>query len=198
MSDTQYGMVIDLRGCVGCQTCVISCKTANAVPGEGYWSHVLSFSSEDGPLYRPTDGPDVAMQFRPTLCNHCEKPLCVANCPTGAIHKDEQTGIVAVDKDICIGCDSCEKACPYDIPMLDAEQKTVSKCNFCAGRLESGARPYCVESCPARIRHFGLVSDPESEVSKLIAENDAQQYLPDKGTDPHVYYILPDTEAATE
>lgn len=188
MSEIQYGMVIDLRGCVGCQTCVISCKTANEVPGEGYWSHVLPLD-ERTELYNSAEG---TMHFRPTLCNHCESPLCVANCPTGAVHKDDETGIVAVDRDICIGCDSCVKGCPYSIPVLDAEKKMMSKCNFCAGRIEAGKEPYCVESCPAHVRYFGLISDPESEVSKLIAENNAQVYLPDEGTNPSVYYILPE------
>lgn len=191
MSDTQYGMVIDLRGCVGCQTCVISCKTSNEVQGEGYWSHVISLDESKDELYNPTGSP-VSMHFRPTLCNHCESPLCVASCPTGAVHKDEATGIVAVDQDICIGCDSCSKECPYSIPFLDAEKKMMSKCNFCAGRVEAGKQPYCVESCPAHVRHFGLISDPESEVSRLIAENSAQVYLPDSGTNPSVYYILPE------
>lgn len=190
MSETQYGMVIDIRGCMGCQTCVISCKTSNEVSGDGYWSHVLNLS-EDNETYLPTTAPDIAMNFRPTLCNHCENPACVVNCPTGAMHKDDETGIVSVDQNICIGCSSCFNACPYGVPALDSERKVMGKCNFCAGRVEAGKDPFCVTSCPARVRHFGLISDPESEVSKLIEENDAQVYHSENGTSPSVYYILP-------
>lgn len=108
MSDTQFGMVIDLRGCMGCQTCVVGCKTSNEFTGEGFWSHVLDYS--DGEVYMATSGDSPAMKFRPTLCNHCESPVCVTNCPTGAMHKSEETGIVSVDQDICIGCGTCEKS----------------------------------------------------------------------------------------
>lgn len=191
MSDTQYGMVIDLRGCMGCQTCVISCKMGNEVPDDGYWSHVLNYY--EGETYLATSTPKVDMKFRPTLCNHCASPLCVASCPTGALYKNEENGIVSIDRDICIGCDSCVTACPYGIPVAESESKIAGKCNFCAGRVENGLDPYCVESCPARVRHFGLISDPNSEVSKLISENNAEQYLPDNGTNPSVYYILPET-----
>lgn len=190
MSESQYGMVIDLRGCMGCQTCVISCKTSNEVPADGYWSHVLNLSGSDE-LYLPTEAPDVTMSFRPTLCNHCQNPACVMNCPTGAMHKDDKTGIVSVDQGICIGCKSCQSACPYSIPFFDAERTVVSKCNFCAGRIETDKDPYCVASCPARVRHFGLISESGSEVAKLINENDAQVYQPENGTNPSVYYILP-------
>lgn len=190
MSDTQFGMVIDLRGCMGCQTCVVGCKTSNEFTGEGFWNHVLDYS--DGEVYMATSGDAPAMKFRPTLCNHCESPVCVTNCPTGAMHKSEETGIVSVDQDICIGCGTCEKSCPYGAPVIDSENMVSTKCNLCAGRtVEGGKDPYCVAACPARVRTFGDLSDPNSEVSKLISENDAQQYLPENGTNPSVYYILP-------
>ena len=193
MSDTQYGMVIDLRSCTGCQTCVLSCKTSNEVAGGNYWSHVLDYNENE--LYMPVSADKVSMQFRPTLCNHCASPLCVASCPTGAMHKSEETGIVSVDQDICIGCDSCINACPYDIPVANEETKVAEKCNFCAGRIEDGKDPYCVAACPARVRHFGIISDPNSEVAALIAEHNAQVYMEESGTNPSVYYILPENLA---
>ncbi len=189
MSDTQYGMVIDLRGCMGCQTCVISCKTSNEIAGENYWSHVLDFYGNE--TYMTSMDSSPSMKFRPILCNHCESPVCVTNCPTGAMHKSEETGVVSVDQDICIGCGTCEKSCPYGAPVVDAERTVSTKCNLCAGRTAGGKDPYCVSSCPARVRHYGDISDSNSEVSKLITENDAQQFLPENGTNPSVYYILP-------
>ena len=190
MSNKQYGMVIDLRGCAGCQTCVISCKTSNEVPGEGLWAHLENYSG--GPLYMANgDGGKVAMHFRPLLCNHCSKPACVDNCPTGAMHKNEETGIVSVDQSICIGCATCANACPYGAPSLMEEKAVMGKCNLCAGRLAEDKLPFCVQSCITRVRHVGVISDPESEVSKLIAANNAQPYMADAGTEPSVYYILP-------
>lgn len=187
MSDIQYGMVIDTRGCCGCQTCVISCKTSNEVPGEGFWSAVHDL--DGGELYVATGSP-ARMKFRPTLCNHCESPACIKNCPTGAMHKDDATGIVSVDKSVCIGCESCSKACPYGVPVLDEEAGLMGKCDFCADRVAKGEEPYCVASCIGRVRHFGNISDPESEASKLIAETKAEVYMPESGTNPSVYYIV--------
>lgn len=190
MSTAQYGMVIDLRSCTGCQTCVVSCKTSNEVPEDGWWSHVTDYYG--GEMYMAsTDGGKVSMRFRPTLCNHCENPACVSNCPTGAMHKNDETGIVAVDQGICIGCNTCGKSCPYGVPVLQAERGVMGKCNLCAGRIDQGKDPFCVQACPTRIRKVGLISDPESEVSKLIAESGAQVYQPENGTGPSVYYILP-------
>ncbi|MEC4272029.1 4Fe-4S dicluster domain-containing protein [Adlercreutzia sp. R25] len=190
MSTNQYGMVIDLRSCTGCQTCVVSCKTSNEVPEDGWWNHLLDY--HDGEVYIASaiDG-KVSLRFRPTLCNHCENPICVANCPTGAMHKNEETGIVAVDQDVCIGCNTCGKSCPYEVPVLQKEQGVMGKCNLCAGRIDQGKDPFCVQACPTRIRKVGLISDPNSEVSKLIAEHDAQVWQPENGTGPSVYYILP-------
>lgn len=111
MSTAQYGMVIDLRSCTGCQTCVISCKTANEVPEEGFWSHVIDYYEGETYIASEVDG-KVDMKFRSTLCNHCANPACVAACPTGAMHKSEETGIVSVDQDICIGCNTCGNTCP--------------------------------------------------------------------------------------
>ena len=190
MSTAQYGMVIDLRSCTGCQTCVISCKTANEVPEEGFWSHVIDYYEGETYIASEVDG-KVDMKFRSTLCNHCANPACVAACPTGAMHKSEETGIVSVDQDVCIGCNTCGNTCPYEVPVLQEERCVMGKCNLCAGRLDQGKDPFCVQACPTRIRKVGLISDPESEVSKLIAEHNAQPYKPENDTSPSVYYILP-------
>ena len=128
MSTAQYGMVIDLRSCTGCQTCVISCKTANEVPEEGFWSHVIDYYEGETYIASEVDG-KVDMKFRSTLCNHCANPACVAACPTGAMHKSEETGIVSVDQDICIGCNTCGNTCPYEVPVLQEERCVMGKCN---------------------------------------------------------------------
>ncbi len=149
------------------------------------------------------------MSYTPYHCMHCDNPGCVAVCPTGAAYKDEETGIVMQDVDVCIGCRTCLGGCPYTgvrthiqdepIPALDwplGHQKapahkanTVEKCILCFYRVAEGGIPACVEGCPGRARVFGDLNDPSSEVSKLIAEREYTQMLPENGTGPNVYYL---------
>lgn len=188
MSDIQYGMVIDTTRCFGCQTCTVSCKVCNEVPRELYWNRIESLDGDV--LYQATGTfPNLKLAFRPLVCNQCDKPACFANCPAGAISKDESTGIVFIDPEICIGCGTCVTACPYSMPVIDKESTLASKCDFCADRVKEGKDPYCVESCPGRARHFGDLNDPNSEVSKLIAEHSGKQWKAEEGTGPSVYYI---------
>lgn len=183
----QYGMVIDTTRCMGCHTCVVTCKVSHQNPKGVYWSKVKTVGSDVN--YKPTGKyPNPELVFQPLLCNHCENPACVANCPTGAMHK-RADGIVEVNQEVCIGCQYCSWNCPYDAPVFDPVKKTVSKCNLCAERIEGGEEPYCVEACPAEARHFGMISDPSSEISKLIASKDAKPFKPQYGTKPSVYYI---------
>lgn len=93
--------------------------------------------------------PKVKMNFRPTLCNHCAEPACVANCPTGAMAKREDNGAVVVDQEVCIGCGTCVNSCPYEVPQIDEAAGVSSKCTMCFDRLDNDHRPWCVQACPA-------------------------------------------------
>ncbi len=185
----RYGMVIDTEHCVGCQTCTVSCKISNEVPGDAAWNHLESLDGDV--LYQSTGTfPAATLAFRPMLCNHCENPACVAHCPTGAMHKDVATGIVSVDTDVCIGCGYCSWVCPYGAPSMDTVNHVMSKCTFCSeSRLDKDAAPFCVAACPANARIFGNLNDPESEVSKLIQQKHAEPYLREYETRPSVFYI---------
>lgn len=188
MTEKRYGMVIDTQHCVGCQTCTVSCKISNEVPGSAHWNHLESLDGEV--LYQSTGTyPRTTLAFRPLLCNHCEDPACVNNCPSGAMRKDPATGIVSVDQDVCIACGYCSWVCPYGAPSMNDIDHVMSKCTFCAERVAEGVEPYCVAACPANARVFGDLNDPESAPSKLMQEQHAQPYLPEAGTHPSVYYI---------
>ena len=137
----------------------------------------------------------------------------MAVCPTGATAKDEETGIVTQDTETCIGCQSCVEACPYQAigagvrTYLEAEpeflvgfpvgnseapahvKNTVEKCNLCYQRISEGDLPACVEGCPTYAMTFGDLNDPESDISKLIAERESEQLLVDAGTGPCMYYL---------
>ena len=166
----RYGMVINLKRCVGCHTCTVACKAEHGIK-DGSWIKVLTVggNSMDTPagVY-----PDLSMYYLPKLCMHCEKARCIDTCPNGALCRRED-GIVVVDIQQCDGCRLCIDACPYDAIFYDEEQESIGKCTFCFERVDQGMEPFCVTCCGMRAMFFGDLNDPESQVSRLIQENGA-------------------------
>lgn len=202
----RLGMVIDLKRCIGCYGCQVSCKAENGTrPGTTY-ARVLK---KEWGTY-----PDVKRLSIPVLCNHCSDPPCVDVCPTGASQKQDRDGIVFVDGDICVGCRACVMACPYgaryyqdaDHNYFDGQEPNeyevaryqghtrgvVEKCDFCRHRLVEGLDPACVSNCMSKARIFGDLDDPESEVSRLVREEGGFQLNPEQGTNPNVFYLPPE------
>ncbi|CAI06655.1 sulfate reduction electron transfer complex DsrMKJOP subunit DsrO [Aromatoleum aromaticum] len=177
----QYGMLIDVRRCIGCHSCTVACKSEHDVPAGVNRSWVEYV--EKG------EYPNVARSFLPRLCNHCSVPQCVSVCPTGATYKRPEDGVVVVDSGVCIGCKYCIQACPYDARFLNPHTGFADKCDFCIGRVTNGLVPACVETCIGGARIFGEVSDPDSTISRLIAKNPVTVLRREMGTMPNVYYI---------
>ena len=177
----QYAMVIDVRRCIGCHACTVACKSEFDVPIGETRSWVEY--TEKG-MY-----PNVGRSFLPRLCNHCSEPPCVTVCPTNATYKREQDGIVVIDNSLCIGCKYCIQACPYDARFLNPVTGFADKCDFCIHRVSRGLIPSCVNTCVGGARIFGDVSDPDSNVSILIARNRVTVLRREMGTMPNVYYI---------
>ena len=183
-SKPQYGMLIDVRRCIGCHACSVACKAEFDVP--------LGATRSWVEYVEKGNYPNVSRSFLPRLCNHCRHPSCVDVCPTGATYKRQEDGIVVVDPDICIGCKYCIQACPYDARFLDPVTGNADKCDFCLHRVSAGLAPVCVETCMGGARIFGDISDPNSEISRLMAKNPVTVLRPEKGTEPNVYYIAAD------
>lgn len=184
-SKVQYGMLIDLRRCIGCQACTVACKAEADVP-LGVSRSWVEYAEKG--LY-----PNVGRSFLPRLCNQCSEPHCVRVCPTGATYKRPQDGIVVVDQGVCIGCLYCAQACPYDMRFLNPVTRFADKCDLCIHRVAKGLVPSCVNTCQGRARIFGDVNDPASEINKLIATNPVSVIRETYGTQPNVYYIGLDT-----
>lgn len=213
---TRYVMAMDLRRCVGCQTCTTACRHANATPPGVQWRQVLDM--EVG------EYPDVRRAFIPVGCMHCANPPCMHVCPSTATYQRDD-GLVGINYDICIGCGYCAVACPYqarhivhraefaygdkptesEAARFDPSRVSVAtKCTFCIDRIDDAkarglkpgvdpeVTPACVNSCIAGALHFGDKEDPESNVSKLIRENQTFRMHEELGTDPGVYYIWDD------
>ena len=179
----RYVMVIDLRRCVGCQACTIACQQENNV-------HITAFRAWVKQVEKGTY-PNVRKLSLPVLCNQCERPICVQNCPVQATYQRDD-GIVLIDYDRCIGCKYCIASCPYDVRFVNPVRKVVEKCTFCAHRVDRGDQPACVETCMPKARIFGDLNDPESEVARIIDTTPVVVLKPDVGTNPRVFYVFPD------
>lgn len=152
----QMGFYFDQTRCIECFTCIVACKDWNDVAaGPASWRRV--FTIEKGKY------PDLFIAFLSAACYHCVKPACVPACPVGAISKREQDGVVMVDREACLGKDSCEAclhACPYDAPQFAAEENAkMQKCHFCPDRLAKSKKPACVDSCPMRALDAGPIEE---------------------------------------
>lgn len=186
----QYGMVIDVRRCIGCHACTVACKSEFDV--------ALGVNRSWVEYVEKGTYPNVGRSFLPRLCNHCSEPPCVYVCPTNATYKRKKDGVVVVDQGLCIGCKYCIQACPYDARYLDPYTGWADKCDFCIHRVSRGVEPSCVSTCVGGARIFGDLGDPESEVSRLIAENRVTVLRDEMGTFPNVYYIDADHTDSVE
>ena len=189
MAGKRYGMLVDLRKCIGCQACTVSCSVENLPPIGQFRTTVLQYEVD----FKGSPEPS-AMVSLPRLCNHCDNPPCVPVCPVQATFQ-RTDGIVLIDNERCVGCGYCVQACPYDARFINHETQTADKCTFCEHRLEAGLLPACVESCVGGARVIGDMNDPESAISRMLAahKDDIRVLKPGMGTNPHVYYIgLPD------
>jgi len=186
MGKKRYAMVIDLRRCIGCHSCSVACKAENRVPLGVFRSWVKII--EKGKY------PNTTRHFLPSLCNQCDTPPCVINCPVQATWRQED-GIVIIDEHRCIGCRYCMATCPYDARYLNPLMPIVQKCYFCHHRVYAGLEPACVEVCPVRARIFGDLNNPQEEITKLISKHSLQVLKPEMNTHPMVYYIGADLVA---
>ena len=207
---TRWGMVVDLRKCIGCETCKNICNDLNS----GNWRRVVDLEI----------GGDKKGQksFLTIGCMHCDAPPCLEVCPTSAT-KRRSNGIVEIGQDLCVGCGACILACPYKARKITFQDKIshennhgqenpvrqnsdrigiCSKCDFCVSRMDAGlkkglqpgqdfeATPMCVRYCIAEALHFGDLDDPESKISQFIRKNKTTRLNEELQTEPSVFYIL--------
>jgi len=210
----RWAMVIDLRKCIGCETCKRVCDEVNNVPPGVTWRRLVDSGVEGNP--------NGQRLFLTMSCMHCSKPPCLEVCPTTATYR-RPDGIVDINYELCVGCGSCVLACPYNARSIPTEDNIVleggaglentsvtnpdrigvcTKCNFCLPRVDAGlsqglkpgvdpeATPTCVRFCIAEALHFGDLDDPDSSVLRLVRDNKTARLQEELGTDPSVYYIL--------
>ena len=209
---TRWAMVADLRRCVGCQTCTAACKQANATPPGVQWRRVVDLEVGEYPDVRRAFVPVGCMHCDDPPCMHVcpttatrkradgivtvDYDLCIGcaycavACPYQARYKTDHPSF------------AYGEAMPSEQQGFDARRIGVAtKCNFCVDRIDSGlaqglvpgvdpdATPACVNSCIAKALHFGDAEDPESNISKLLAENQFFRMHEELGTEPGFYYL---------
>ncbi len=203
---TKLAIGINLKRCIGCNTCALACKMQNNVPDGMLWNRVLTEGCE---MFDGAEGtyPNLSRTYLPLACQHCENAACERVCPTGATYKDA-LGRVEIDYDKCIGCRMCMAACPYnartfnwndpvratgagygDARVPERTRGVMEKCTLCKERTDDGDEPLCVRCCPGDARIFGDLDDPDSAVSQLRRRQDAEVLLEEKGTRPQVFYV---------
>ena len=184
-SKKQLAFVIEVDRCIGCKGCQVACKMEN---GTALGSDRIKVRKV-GPI---GTYPDLQMYFLPTMCQQCADPVCVRVCPTGAVFKSKVDGVIHIDREKCIGCHSCNNECPYHANTFSEAHNNMDKCTICLNSRAQGEEPACVRNCSGRALHYGDVNDPESEVSKLIAEAGEEHVfqLQDFDNHPSARYIL--------
>ncbi len=158
----QHGFFFTADNCIGCHACEAACSEKNENPPH------LAFRSVgyvEGGSY-----PDYQRMNISMACNHCDDPVCLKGCPTGAYTKHAEYGAVLQDPDTCFGCGYCTWVCPYNAPQLDPVKGQVSKCNMCVDRLEIGLKPSCVSACVGNALDFGVIENiPENREQAKVS-----------------------------
>ena len=189
----QLTLVVDVRKCIGCMACTVSCKTLFSTPLGKFRIRVRQFSSGKS-------ANEAKKIFLPLMCFQCEKPACIKACEkTGnnAIYKRAEDGIVVIDKDKCQGKQLCIKeGCPYSNIYFNPETGKAEKCSLCLDReWNDNEIPECVLSCSGKALIFGDIRNSGSDVGQAVRKylNEGGKALKIKntpdGTRPSVIYL---------
>jgi Fe-S-cluster-containing dehydrogenase component len=188
---TRFGLLIDMKRCNGCYGCFMACRDefcgndhlpySAAQPYSGhFWMRIIE--RERGSY------PKVKMSYIKVPCMHCDDAPCVSQHP-GKVYK-RPDGIVIIDPVKAKGSKEILDSCPYRVIYWNEENGLPQKCTLCAHLLDQGWKePRCVEVCPTKALLFGDMDDPESEVSRRLAEEQGEALHPEYGLKETVRYL---------
>jgi len=188
----QYAMAFDYELCIDCKACEVACKEENGII-KGADKHRLWIEVKE-PLSDYFSLTGDREMFTQRQCQQCTNAFCEEVCPVEAIYHDKH-GIVLTDPNECILCKKCIEACPYNARYVDDKREFADKCIFCVDtRLARGeTTTACQITCPAKLRYFGDIEDPNSEISKVLK---AREYFsfPTGDNGVHLFYLKPKKE----
>ena len=159
---SKYIVTQDVADCIGCRACEVHCKDKNHSGPGAFYCRMLEVTSTQAPLPR--------IDFVYLSCFHCEKPWCVDACPTGAMRRRPQDGIVFVEAKSCVGCKACITACPWTVPQWNPETGRVEKCDLCMDRIDAGLEPACVSKCTTGCLTFTTPNEASQTARQAFAE----------------------------
>lgn len=191
----EKAILYDTSRCTGCHACQIACKCWNNLPSPtGLNENEFSGTHQNPPdlngttrlimTYSESEGGSkgVRWAFGRRSCQHCTDAPCAAICPAGCLVRNEETGMVEVHREKCIGCQYCSSACPFDVPRYDGIQGAVNKCTGCPDRIEQGMAPACVATCQPGALMFGDRTEMLAQAERQLA------VLKERGYDDAVIY----------
>ena len=175
----ELAMLHDVEKCTACRGCSVACKQWKKLPAEptpfdGEYQSRKYLTSNTYTLIRMkevVENNKVRWDFIKYQCMHCGIPDCMSACPVNAIEKNE-TGMVTINEDICVGCKLCESSCAFGVPHVHSSDKKSRKCNICIDRIQSYLNngyskkyyPACAKTCTADAVYFG----PREEMVPLL------------------------------
>jgi Fe-S-cluster-containing dehydrogenase component len=185
----RYGMALDYKNCINCKACETACKEENGVLLGADKHRIWVGQNETKGVWPLLDIANSA--FLPSQCQHCDDAPCKNVCPTQATYYDENN-VVRVNSEKCILCSYCMNACPYDARYVDDRTMTVDKCTFCSDtRLVRGdTTTACQNTCPTKVRVFGDLDDPKSEISEVLRTREHFSLKSHLGTKPKLFYLI--------
>ncbi|MCL5124627.1 MAG: 4Fe-4S dicluster domain-containing protein [Deltaproteobacteria bacterium] len=155
---------LDMDLCSGCGACAVACMDQHDIdPEKGQPGLKRIYQIERGEF------PNAQIHHVAASCMHCQDSPCLVACPTGAISRDNQTGAIMVNRELCIGCRSCAQACPFGVPRYDNDGK-MHKCDLCKERVEAGLEPACVRVCPVEALKFDYPNKVQGEREFKLVE----------------------------
>jgi ethylbenzene hydroxylase subunit beta/complex iron-sulfur molybdoenzyme family reductase subunit beta len=166
--------------------------------GKGRSVHLqkIAGSKDWGPNWDEDEGggvwPNAYFFYLPRLCNHCTDAPCIEACPSGAMFKDEEFGLVLRNENVCEGNQECSAVCPYKKIYFNEARGVSQHCIGCFPRIEKDVAPACVRQCPGRAVFIGFIDDETSLVHRFV--HDWKVALPlhaEFGTKPNVFYVPP-------
>jgi len=192
MSQRQLAFFFNQQRCTGCLTCQVACQDKNDLPAGLLYRQVREMAGGGFAERGAAGKPEVYAYYLSMSCNHCREPACVRSCPTGALQKRREDGIVCIDRDRCSGCRRCAGSCPYGAPRYDPDQGKTGKCDFCHDLLARGEPPACVAACPMRALAYGTLA----ELTQEYGGGDWIRGLPDPELTKPSLLLAPHRDAA--